>query len=271
MADETISGLPEAPSAADEQVFPVEDGISTKKMTLAKLGAFLGNKFNNAYAPKKADAGSWIMNNGIWVSGYNKAEIDNLLNNKFTYRAMPANTNPTTLADGAYRWTWNSGGTGMPFTLSGNQRECSCIVINGSRTLSIRSDTDLVLEFYYSSNKWMNRGTPFGTFSPNINVTLSTTEDSTLFPTLPEDHAYYFLNLRLSYNNSNSTNCTYIFMSGGFIYTYSLRSDGSSSGTIYDSLQLMCGGGYVDVILNSGQRKAVNIVGYDSLYFRKQQ
>jgi hypothetical protein len=88
MTDEIISNLPEATSAADTQVFPVEDGISTKKMTLSTLGTFLGNKFNNAYAPKKADTGSWVMNNGIWVAGYNKAEVDILFASKLPKRAI---------------------------------------------------------------------------------------------------------------------------------------------------------------------------------------
>ena len=45
MADETISSLPEAMSLDDNQAFPIEDGVSTKKSKIGRLKSFLSQSF----------------------------------------------------------------------------------------------------------------------------------------------------------------------------------------------------------------------------------
>ena len=83
MAKTTITQLPAATTLTEEQVLPVEDNLSTKKMTLNLLTNFFKNKFNSVYAPIKSNTGSWVMSNGLWIPRYTKAESDNLLSAKF--------------------------------------------------------------------------------------------------------------------------------------------------------------------------------------------
>jgi hypothetical protein len=72
----TISSRPDQQlPLTGSEFLPIETPNGTNRITANNLFT-LGNA---KYAPIKADGGSWVMNNGLWVQGYNKTEIDTLL------------------------------------------------------------------------------------------------------------------------------------------------------------------------------------------------
>jgi len=126
-------------------------GINYKE-TRQQQDLYFKAKNDLRYTPRKSDAGSWVMQNGVWVPGYSKTETDNLVGKKFDYDTKSVNTNPTTLPDGAYKWTWNSGNAGMPFANDG-EYQAACIIINNTRRLVLRKDnTSRVFE--WQDSEW---------------------------------------------------------------------------------------------------------------------
>lgn len=271
MAKTTITQLPAATTLTEEQVLPVEDNLSTKKMTLNLLTNFFKNKFNSVYAPIKSNTGSWVMSNGLWVPGYTKAEADNLLSAKFAYKSMPPNTNPITLLDGAYKWTWNSGGIGMPFVLSGAPAECACVVINGSRTLSIRRAVpDSTLEFRYSGQTWHQTSLLVKSFSGATKLTIGAGANdswSTSIVGFPEDVKMFITHLRITYTATNNTNCQYgIFSGSAPTAVYSLQSTPSNR-QITDTITFIGDGRTLTASFLSGNKKQATLEFNTAFYF----
>ena len=167
----TINDLQKTTGLLDSDYFLVKSGAFDYKATAQQLDSYFNSKNINRFAPVKSNSGSWVMNNGIWVSGYNKTETDNLLSKKFDYELKDVNTNPTTLPDGAYKWTWNSGNPAMPFNNNG-EYACACIVLNGTRRLVLRRSSSSRV-FEYQSVSWREIGAEVETIIKELPQTSS--------------------------------------------------------------------------------------------------
>lgn len=185
-------------------------GVNFKE-TRQQQDLYFKAKNDLRYAPIKNSAGSWVMNNGVWVPGYSKQEIDDLNNGKFHYETVSVNTDPTTLSDGAYKWTWNAGNTGMPFDNDG-EYQAACIVINGTRRLVLRKN-NISKAYEYQNAQWFQiaierepiiitpRAVSEGVFGATpVNVVITE---------IPEDNRVYTCLLYIMYTGGISGNIVY--------------------------------------------------------------